>query len=157
MSITFIFINHPLSIGLILLIQTTIIAIITGLISHTLWFSYILFIIIIGGILVLFIYITRVASNEKFIFSNKLSLTITSIIFVRITFLLLDQFILYENTTTIDITNYTNNINFSLSIRKYFNFPLNSWIITLIVYLLLTLIAVVKITNITYGPLRQKL
>jgi hypothetical protein len=36
------------------------------------WFSYILFIIIIGGILVLFIYITRLASNEIFISSNKI-------------------------------------------------------------------------------------
>ena len=35
-------------------------------------FSYILFIIIIGGILVLFIYITRLASNEIFSQSNKI-------------------------------------------------------------------------------------
>jgi len=35
-------------------------------------FSYILFIIIIGGILVLFIYITRLASNEIFSPSNKI-------------------------------------------------------------------------------------
>ena len=34
--------------------------------------SYILFIIIIGGILVLFIYITRLASNEIFSPSNKI-------------------------------------------------------------------------------------
>jgi NADH-ubiquinone oxidoreductase chain 6 len=33
---------------------------------------YILFIIIIGGILVLFIYITRLASNEIFSPSNKI-------------------------------------------------------------------------------------
>ena len=37
-----------------------------------LWFSYILFIIIIGGILVLFVYITRQASNEVFSPSNKI-------------------------------------------------------------------------------------
>ena len=36
------------------------------------WFSYILFIIIIGGILVLFIYITRLASNEILSPSNKI-------------------------------------------------------------------------------------
>jgi hypothetical protein len=35
-------------------------------------FSYILFIIVIGGILVLFIYITRIASNEIFSPSNKI-------------------------------------------------------------------------------------
>ena len=36
------------------------------------WCSYILFIIIIGGILVLFMYITRLASNEIFSPSNKI-------------------------------------------------------------------------------------
>jgi hypothetical protein len=36
------------------------------------WFSYYPFIIIIGGILVLFIYITRLASNEIFSPSNKI-------------------------------------------------------------------------------------
>jgi hypothetical protein len=35
-------------------------------------FSYILFITIIGGILVLFMYITRLASNEIFSPSNKI-------------------------------------------------------------------------------------
>ena len=36
------------------------------------WVSYILFIIIIGGILVLFIYKTRLASNEKFSPPNRI-------------------------------------------------------------------------------------
>ena len=36
------------------------------------WCSYILFIIIIGGLLVLFTYITRLASNEIFSPSNKI-------------------------------------------------------------------------------------
>jgi hypothetical protein len=36
------------------------------------WLSYILFIIVIGGIIVTFIYITRLASNEIFSPSNKI-------------------------------------------------------------------------------------
>jgi hypothetical protein len=40
--------------------------------ERILWCSYILFIIIIGGILVLFMYITRLASNEIFSPSNKI-------------------------------------------------------------------------------------
>ena len=36
------------------------------------WYSYILFIIIIGGILVVFIYITRLASKEIFSPSDKI-------------------------------------------------------------------------------------
>ena len=40
------------------------------------WVSYILFIIIIGGILVLFIYIIRLASNEIFSPSNKIQVDV---------------------------------------------------------------------------------
>jgi hypothetical protein len=68
-------IKHPLAIGLMLLIQTTIVCIIRGTKYKRFWFSYILFIIIIGGMLVLFIYITRLASNEVFSPSNKILIT----------------------------------------------------------------------------------
>jgi hypothetical protein len=44
----------------------------TSYIDRRFCYSYILFIIIIGGILVLFIYITRLASNEIFSPSNKI-------------------------------------------------------------------------------------
>ena len=44
----------------------------TSYCEKSFWFSYILFIIIIGGILVLFIYIRRLASNEIFSPSNKI-------------------------------------------------------------------------------------
>jgi NADH-ubiquinone oxidoreductase chain 6 len=68
-------IKHPLAIGLILLIQTTIVCLIRGTIYRRFWFSYILFIIMIGGMLVLFIYITSLTSNEIFSPSNKIILT----------------------------------------------------------------------------------
>jgi hypothetical protein len=76
---TFTQIKHPIAIGLILLIQTVIVCLIRGTIYKSFWFSCILFIIIIGRILVLFIYITRLASNKTFSPSNKILIT-TSII-----------------------------------------------------------------------------
>jgi NADH-ubiquinone oxidoreductase chain 6 len=76
---TFTQVKHSIAIGLILLIQAVIVCLIRGKIYRSFWFSYILFIIIIGGILVVFIYITRLASNETFSPSNKILIT-TSII-----------------------------------------------------------------------------
>jgi len=64
-------IKHPLAMGLILLIQTIFICLLRGLLIKSFWFSYILFLIFIGGILVLFIYVTSLASNEIFSFSIK--------------------------------------------------------------------------------------
>jgi hypothetical protein len=64
-------IKHPLAIGPILTLQTIITCIISGSLRQR--FSHILFQIFLGGILVLFIYVTRLASNEIFSLSTKIS------------------------------------------------------------------------------------
>nr|YP_011015298.1 NADH dehydrogenase subunit 6 [Melanotus fiumii]UBS91020.1 NADH dehydrogenase subunit 6 [Melanotus fiumii] len=157
MSITFLFISHPLSMGFTLLIQAILIAMITGMMSHNFWFSYILFMIMIGGMLVLFIYMTSVASNEKFLFSMKLSIMFLIMMVIIIGMMMTDPFSSYLETTNIDSQPLTASTKFELSLSKYINLPSNWIMVSMIIYLLITLIAVVKITNIMYGPLRQKL
>lgn len=155
-SILIISLKHPLSMGLTLLTQTIIVSLIIGFFRFNYWFSYILFLVIIGGILVLFIYITRVASNEIFKYSYKLLfiiLTLISIILTR--YLFIDPFIIYINNINIESHEYTINPIINISINKYLNYPTNLIIYIIIIYLLITLIAVVKITNIKQGPLRQ--
>nr|ANJ70321.1 NADH dehydrogenase subunit 6 [Athous haemorrhoidalis] len=156
MSIVFAFMSHPLSMGLILLTQVTLIASITGLMGHNFWFSYILFMVMIGGMLVLFIYMTSVASNEKFMYSNKLTIMIMLTITLTLLTMITDPFMNYQLLNTMDLSQSNMSVNFYMSLSKYFNFPTNWIMILMIIYLLVTLIAVVKITNITYGPLRQK-
>nr|YP_010596275.1 NADH dehydrogenase subunit 6 [Taxigramma karakulensis]WAJ60520.1 NADH dehydrogenase subunit 6 [Taxigramma karakulensis] len=156
----FIFMNmkHPLAMGLILLIQTTLICLLSGLISKSFWFSYILFLIFLGGMLVLFIYVTSLASNEMFSFSMKL--TINSIMFLLISsmiLMILDkniliQFMNIEMKSMINMSSFiTEN---SLSLNKLYNYPTNLLTILLMNYLLITLITIVKITKLSEGPLR---
>ena len=76
-----------LNIGTFVVICTTIISLIRGIIYKRFWFSYILFIIIVGGMLVLFICMTRLASNEIFSPSNKL-ITITLVTLPVLTYLI---------------------------------------------------------------------
>lgn len=151
--IIFIFIEHPLSFGLILLIKAILVSVFTGIINYNYWFSYILFIVIVGGILVLFLYITRVASNEKFKFSYRLINLIIIIILISILIINLDQYYLETTSINFELNPYLKE-NY-LSLRKYINNPTNKLIYITISYLLITLIIVVKITNIKYGPLRQ--
>nr|QXT45536.1 NADH dehydrogenase subunit 6 [Leptinotarsa decemlineata] len=156
MAFSFMFMNHPLSLGLILLIQTIMIALITGTMSMTFWFSYILFLIMIGGMLILFVYMTSVASNEKFKFSSMLFISLFLLIMISLLFNFMDSFYfsLYEHLN--EMMNFSTNYNFFLSINKFMMFPNNLIIYLMIFYLLITLIMVVKITDIYYGPLRQK-
>lgn len=64
--LVFINLNHPIRLGLVLIFHTLLIRAITGLAGGNFWFSYVLFLVFLGGVLVLFIYITRLASNEQF-------------------------------------------------------------------------------------------
>nr|YP_010296687.1 NADH dehydrogenase subunit 6 [Rhagoletis cerasi]UMI33254.1 NADH dehydrogenase subunit 6 [Rhagoletis cerasi]UMI33267.1 NADH dehydrogenase subunit 6 [Rhagoletis cerasi]UMI33280.1 NADH dehydrogenase subunit 6 [Rhagoletis cerasi] len=158
-SLIFFKINHPLAMGFMLLIQTLQICLLTGMMSKSFWFSYILFLIFLGGMLVLFIYVTSLASNEMFSLSMKLTTICLIYLFMfMIMMLFLDKsyfsFFLENNEMT-----KMNNMNLfteenSLNLYKLYNYPTNLITIMLMNYLLITLIAVVKITKLFYGPLR---
>nr|AMH85497.1 NADH dehydrogenase subunit 6 [Microsepsis sp. ACMJ-2016] len=158
-SFIFMQMNHPLAMGLMLLIQTLLICLMTGLMAKSFWFSYILFLIFLGGMLVLFIYVTSLASNEMFSLSIKMF--ITSIIFISISMIILwimnNMFIssLFSNNE-MEMMNSMNSYisENSLFLYKLYNYPVNLMTILLMNYLLITLIAVVKITKLFYGPLR---
>nr|QXG19638.1 NADH dehydrogenase subunit 6 [Scaptomyza elmoi] len=158
-SIIFINMIHPLAMGLTLLIQTILICLITGMMTKTFWFSYILFLIFLGGMLVLFIYVTSLASNEMF----NLSMKLTLISFFMIFIFMIISLIIDKNSSTFLLTNmemesvsklYSYISENSLSLNKLYNFPTNFMTILLMNYLLITLIVVVKITKMFKGPLR---
>nr|AXS65968.1 NADH dehydrogenase subunit 6 [Chrysomeloidea sp. 5 KM-2017] len=154
MSLLFMFLNHPLSFGLILLIETLMVAVVTGILNFNFWFSYILFLIMVGGMLILFIYMTSVASNEKFKLSYKLTLLSSACIMIALSASFLDPAIYNMSITNNELM--TGQALYSLSMTKYMNLPTNLIMFMVISYLLVTLIMVVKITNVQYGPLRQK-
>jgi NADH-ubiquinone oxidoreductase chain 6 len=161
----FLTIKHPLSIGLALITQTLFLSLFTGIYTSIFWFSYSLFLIFIGGILILFIYITSLASNETFIFS--LNFKLSKFFFLLITIIII--FVYLTDFKSLFIINKTlNSETFNLIfiktlieqnnliLNKIYNFPINIITIILVNYLFLTLIATVKITNIFKGPLRPK-
>nr|YP_010626061.1 NADH dehydrogenase subunit 6 [Inocellia biprocessus]WBK02859.1 NADH dehydrogenase subunit 6 [Inocellia biprocessus] len=142
--------KHPLIMGFLLIIQTLLISLITGFINNLFWFSYILFIIMIGGMMILFIYMTSLASNEKYQFSSSFFfMNIFLLLFMILLIMIIDPFYL-------NLINLNNEMSMIFNLNKLYN--LNSKNITLIsiIYLLFTLITVIKITNKNLGPLRQK-
>nr|YP_010563529.1 NADH dehydrogenase subunit 6 [Epicauta emmerichi]UBU96213.1 NADH dehydrogenase subunit 6 [Epicauta emmerichi] len=152
-SILFMFLTHPLSLGLTLIIQTIIISIMTGSMCYNFWFSYILFLIMIGGMLILFIYMTSVASNEKFNFNLKLSMLMIFMTVMLMTFSFFNENL--DLVVNNDMINYDQN-TLSISMIKYTYIPTNMVLTFMIIYLFITLIAVVKITSLESGPLRPK-
>nr|ARH54296.1 NADH dehydrogenase subunit 6 [Curculionidae sp. 3 AH-2016] len=155
-SMFFMIMNHPMSLGGILVIQTILMALTTGFLFMNFWFSYIIFLVMIGGLLVMFIYMTSIASNEKFEFpKNFIYMIMLSFFIMAIMFKFKDNFYTFQfyNLSMLKMFSFPIK-NFNLN--KYFNYPGMFVLTLLMIYLLITLIAIVKITGKNYGSLRQK-
>nr|AAP42818.1 NADH dehydrogenase subunit 6 [Bombyx mandarina]ADE18271.1 NADH dehydrogenase subunit 6 [Bombyx mandarina]ADE18284.1 NADH dehydrogenase subunit 6 [Bombyx mandarina]ADE18388.1 NADH dehydrogenase subunit 6 [Bombyx mandarina]ADE18557.1 NADH dehydrogenase subunit 6 [Bombyx mandarina] len=156
------FMNHPLSMGMMILMQTMITCMISGMLVKTYWFSYILFLIFLGGLLVLFIYVSSIASNELFLFN--LNMKTLNIIIMMIIIIMMMYFInikynnLIENNSEMNKL-FTKMLFFNdenkINLNKMYNNQTSFLTMMLIIYLFVNLVAVVKITNIFYGPLRS--
>uniref|UniRef100_UPI00315DD874 NADH dehydrogenase subunit 6 n=1 Tax=Parasipyloidea carinata TaxID=3126553 RepID=UPI00315DD874 len=146
MNMMFLIMKHPLSMGMMIIMQTTIISMMTGLMFKSFWFSYILFLMYIGGMMVLFIYMTSLVPNMMFTINKK------NILLIIITTALI--MMTNKNYTTMNndmiMTNYK-----SMILLKMYNKPTNMSLIMLASYLLFTMITVFKITESNKGPLRM--
>nr|YP_010155754.1 NADH dehydrogenase subunit 6 [Colasposoma dauricum]AST15011.1 NADH dehydrogenase subunit 6 [Colasposoma dauricum]QQY84945.1 NADH dehydrogenase subunit 6 [Colasposoma dauricum] len=151
-SVSFMMLNHPLSMGFNILMLTITISLTTGMMNSTFWFSYILFLVLIGGLLILFIYMTSIASNEKFKFSTKLMMI--NLMMIMMSYMMLNN--LNFKTKIKDMNQYMDSMNLSMTNLKYFSPSLTIILISAMMYLLITLIMIVKITKKEKGPIRQK-
>nr|YP_337859.1 NADH dehydrogenase subunit 6 [Lysiosquillina maculata]ABA18071.1 NADH dehydrogenase subunit 6 [Lysiosquillina maculata] len=156
LSIIFLSITHPLAMGVMLLLQTMVICAITALMNYYVWFSYILFLIFLGGMLVLFIYVTSLASNEMFQFSFSMLFFFAAAMGTGVLLLIIDPLLLDFKMASSDMnyglgSSYNNQM---ILISNIYSTNTMSTTLFMILYLLLTLIVVVKITYTFLGPLR---
>lgn len=142
--------------GLILLIQTLVISTAVGLILPTFWFSYILFLVFLGGILVLFIYVASLASNEIFSLStNSILILFTGGVITVIVILIIDPLHLNNLASFNEITVLTLLPEvYNIYVFKIYNLLNYMLTIVIIVYLLLALVIVANIVIVNEGPLR---
>nr|YP_009351804.1 NADH dehydrogenase subunit 6 [Ephelotermes taylori]AQP30684.1 NADH dehydrogenase subunit 6 [Ephelotermes taylori] len=149
-SLMFTQMKHPMAMGLMLLVQTTMVCIISGTMYSSFWFSYILFMIMIGGMLVLFMYMTSLASNEMFSPSNKMLLATTMLmpimLYIMPTATNNKEMNMHETMMENEITTTT---------TVMYNQTMGIMTTLLVLYMLLTLIVVVNIINVSKGPLRH--
>nr|AGJ50512.1 NADH dehydrogenase subunit 6 [Austinograea alayseae] len=154
LSFLFSRLSHPLSMGLTLLLQTVMISLSVGISTYSFWFSYILFMIFLGGMLVLFIYVASLASNEFFIFSSSM-FALYFIVFLVLTLvsIKLDP-ILISTSSCLPSSSLASQISTTTITSWIYSSTSMNFTLFIVLYLLLTLIVVVKITNLFKGPLR---
>nr|YP_009250737.1 NADH dehydrogenase subunit 6 [Reticulitermes grassei]AMX23077.1 NADH dehydrogenase subunit 6 [Reticulitermes grassei] len=142
--------KHPLAMGMMLLLQTMMTCLISGTMYKSFWFSYILFMIMVGGMLVLFMYMTSLASNEMFYPTSKMMMTAT-ILSPTMMYLMPDQ----TNNKEMNTHEYTSKDEIMMTTTMMYNQITGMMTIMLVMYMLLTLIVVVNIINLSSGPLRH--
>nr|QXT44359.1 NADH dehydrogenase subunit 6 [Aderitotermes cavator] len=149
-SIMFTQMKHPLAMGMMLLMQTTMVCIISGTMYSSFWFSYILFMIMIGGMLVLFMYMTSLASNEMFSPSNKMMLA-SSVLIPPMMYMMPNV----TNNKEMHMHNTMMETEILTSTTVMYNQIMGTMTTLLVLYMLMTLIVVVNIINVSKGPLRH--
>nr|AQP27742.1 NADH dehydrogenase subunit 6 [Bulbitermes sp. B TB-2017] len=149
-SLMFTQMKHPMAMGLMLLMQTTMVCLISGTMYKSFWFSYILFMIMIGGMLVLFMYMTSLASNEMFSPSNKMLMS-SMIALPMLTYLMPTL----TNNKEMNIHNTMMENEITTTTTVMYNQMMGMMTTMLVIYMLLTLIVVVNIINVSKGPLRH--
>nr|QDI93385.1 NADH dehydrogenase subunit 6 [Quernocoris caliginosus] len=156
MNMLFMFMNHPMSMGLILITQTVMVSIISGVMMKTFWMSYVLVISMLSGMLVLFIYMSSVASNEKFKNKTSISVMFTIMMLMSMLFLFLSKKMIIKNNYLGMEMMMIKNIEIS-QLNKMFS-PKNMMItIMLVLYLFMTMIVSTHLVNISEGPMRLKI
>nr|YP_009522705.1 NADH dehydrogenase subunit 6 [Caridina indistincta A]AXQ36844.1 NADH dehydrogenase subunit 6 [Caridina indistincta A] len=156
LSILFTQTTHPLALGMTLLVQTVIICGTTSMLAKTTWFSYILFLIFLGAMLVLFIYVASLAPNEAFSVSPKLTILILIFPLMGMISFLADPLFttLAPMIEGSSIHTWQAVTNFPTSLSPMYSPQTMNLTIFIIMYLLLTLIIAVKIAATHFGALR---
>nr|YP_010373847.1 NADH dehydrogenase subunit 6 [Cletomorpha raja]UPI55387.1 NADH dehydrogenase subunit 6 [Cletomorpha raja] len=149
LAFVFMWLNHPISMGIVVILQTVITAMIIGMLMESFWFSYIIMITMLSGMLVLFIYMASVASNEKFHISIKL-ISISAMMIMMSIFM---QW--YTKNYNHELINITLNLpTETLSLNNMFNHKFKYITMMMVMYLFFTMITISSIVNISEGPLR---
>nr|YP_010557137.1 NADH dehydrogenase subunit 6 [Ceriodaphnia cornuta]UYS92825.1 NADH dehydrogenase subunit 6 [Ceriodaphnia cornuta] len=147
--------NHPLSMGLNILILTILFSVSMSMEMSNTWISYALVLVLLGGLLVIFIYVSLLASNELFKSNNYTFILISSVVFLFTLFFLLTNLHEFSSSSS----NFRPFQDLNLQNYEWLSqlYSLELWSLTslLIMYLLLTLIAVVSITKNDFSSLRS--
>nr|YP_004934970.1 NADH dehydrogenase subunit 6 [Pielomastax zhengi]ADZ62112.1 NADH dehydrogenase subunit 6 [Pielomastax zhengi] len=158
-NIIFVTTSHPMFMIIMIITQTMAICTMSGMLMESFWMSYILLLIFLGGMMVLFVYITSIASNVNMSLDiNRSYMTISMIVVIIMMMYFVDKTMLNQeifNSETSVMGNEFFPKEMINQLMNMFNLPNSILTMLVIIYLFITLTAVIKITNIKYGPIRK--
>nr|YP_010139434.1 NADH dehydrogenase subunit 6 [Tetraclita kuroshioensis]QQK55100.1 NADH dehydrogenase subunit 6 [Tetraclita kuroshioensis] len=147
-NLIFLFMFHPLAMIFILILQTVLISMFMYSVTQFPWFSYTLILVFLGGMLILFTYMSNIASNEMF--KPNLKMLFPLVIAPALSFFLTKP----KQSLTPESISLPKEQFSNLTIFKPFSFSIMPITLLMACYIILTLLTVVKISKMNQGPLR---
>nr|QQQ88773.1 NADH dehydrogenase subunit 6 [Hyalella tiwanaku] len=148
---TFMFtqLSSPLGLGAAVVIFSFFVSVSMALVCYTSWFSLLLFMLFLSGMMIIFIYVCSLASNETHFYSVTFIYLVMAFTFFMV--------FSYEVNKLMGVSGVLVYMSDSAILMcKVYSFSVYTFIVLLITYLLVTLIVVVKICVISDGPVRIK-
>merc|ERR1712243_109876 len=136
--------SHPISLGIVIIGISVIIGVYILNLVYS-WFFYLLILVFFRGVIVLIIYIRTLSANEKFS-----PMVVTLPLFVLLALIMS----ITSNSLTQSFSNRVTSRSFISQLCQHKNARL---LLFLIVYLLITLVCVVKLVKYEEGPLSKRL
>lgn len=146
---------HPIYILILIIIYRGIICFTISSWSFNFIYSIILFLIIVRGILIIFLYFSRLISNDQTKFIINTSLLFRFFINIFILSLIINYFNYPNYNFTETLITFLLNNNLFNNIIHIFSYPYRNITIISILYLLLTLFTIIKICSIKPSTLRK--
>uniref|UniRef100_A0AAU6PBW3 NADH dehydrogenase subunit 6 n=1 Tax=Complanledra complana TaxID=3078487 RepID=A0AAU6PBW3_9HEMI len=143
------FLLNPMSMGMLLMFYSFLICCLIGKVMLTSWFCISVVLSMVGGLLVIFMYISSISTNDKF------KLSFLSILFFIFCFFYLDEFFIEYNCVDNMVMNYELNLSEIFSLVKLYNYNCLCLTVFTIIYLIFTMVVVSNIIKHSSGPLRS--
>nr|WRQ18170.1 NADH dehydrogenase subunit 6 [Igerna sp.] len=140
-------IKTPMSMGILLLTQTMLAIMLMNKLTTSSWFIMITFLMMIGGLLILFTYMSSIASNEKF----KLNMKPFMLLMILIT--MSDELIIEHQIK--ENQEFMEQKMEKMSMSKMYSKTMMMTMM-MVLYLLLSMIVIAKMVKHHEGPLRAK-
>nr|YP_009050008.1 NADH dehydrogenase subunit 6 [Nilaparvata muiri]AEP27301.1 NADH dehydrogenase subunit 6 [Nilaparvata muiri] len=152
-SVLAMFMNHPISLGTMLMMQSISTSLFMNLLTKNSWHSMILFITFSSGLMIMFMYMASISSNEKFKWSMKLILMVMCLMLMTSTImkesLIINKFYMNEQNLFIQDNEEKKSIVKIIASNKILLFIMATLII------LMVLFSISNMINSFEGPLKK--
>nr|YP_010872924.1 NADH dehydrogenase subunit 6 [Pheidole fervida]WGV34118.1 NADH dehydrogenase subunit 6 [Pheidole fervida] len=147
---------HPIFMLLLIMLYSSIICLIMSIWSHNFMYSIMLFLIMISGMLIMFLYFSSLISNDQTKFIINFPLMLSFFFNIIILLFMTKYFIIYPmyNFNEMYMSTILNDNLFN-NIIHIFSYPYSNITMICILYLLLTLFTIIKICSTKSSTLRK--